>query len=232
MMLKRTLVLLILLVLTITQSGCLLHDEGQYHNPVAHTAESVRFYEGLKRERLQLEDITVGDGPIAAAGRKVSAEIAVRYSDGTLVYQGPAVAYWGMEETVWIHNSPSEPNMFSLSQQGIILGLNGMAVGGKRRIIVPPNLVCYSGSVGDSIEKGASPHSTCMLVHSGARGKDGAQVRKLPLTVDATLIAACRPVFLHLGSFSLGRRCRDSELPKREPSDSIWRFYHAAPAKP
>ena len=228
-MLKR---LLILLPLILAQAGCLLHDEEFSSKPLSYTTEHVQFYERLRRELLRLEDIKVGDGPIAAAGRKVTAEITVRYSDGTLVYQGPAVTYWGMDGTVFIHNSPREPNMLSLEQAGIVLGLNGMAVGGTRRITIPANLVCYSGSVGQSIEKGADPSSTCMLVHSGVRGKDGAQVRKLPLTVEATLTAACKPVFLHLGPFSIGQRCRDSEVPKRDPDGPIWRFYYVAPSKP
>jgi hypothetical protein len=67
-----------------------------------------------------------------------------------------------------------------------------MAVGGTRRIVVPPNPVCYSGSVGDSLDKGEDPGATCGLVYGE---KKLFEVRKVPLIVDATLTASCRPVF-------------------------------------
>ena len=161
-MLKR---LLILLPILFAQTGCLLHDEEFSSQPGSFTTEGVQSYERLKRDLLQLEDIKIGDGPIAAAGRRVGAEITVRYSDGTLVYQGPAVTYWGFIGDTFIHNSPREPGLLSTQQEGIMLGLNGMGVGGKRRIIVPANLVCYNGrAVGQSLDKGANPNVTCGLI--------------------------------------------------------------------
>lgn len=222
--------LLVLLILVLGQTGCTIHAEVQRSRPIAHTAEDIQFYERLKRELLQLEDITVGDGPIAAAARKVTAEITVRYSDGTLVYQGPAVSYWGLEDDVFIHNSPREPNMLSLSQEGVMLGLNGMAVGGKRRIVVPANMVCYNGrAVGASLDKGADPSATCGLVYGK---KKLFEVRKVPLIVEATLTASCRPVFPRILGFYIGERCRDSDNPVRYSTDRIWRFYHAPPTMP
>ena len=180
-------------ILALAQFGCV--EEGRYFNPIAFTQRGIDFNERLKREVLQLEDLTIGKGPVVAAGRRVAAAITVRYSDGTLVYQGPAVTYWGLENAIFIDNSPREPSQLSLDQTGIAVGLNGMAVGGKRRIFVPPNLVCYSGSVGDSLDKGEDPQGTCLLVLSSKRGKDNTKVRKVPLMVEATLTAACRPVF-------------------------------------
>jgi hypothetical protein len=60
----------------------------------------------------------------------------------------------------FIENNVRERGLLSLEQQGIVLGLNGMAVGGKRRMTVAPNLVCYGGSVGQSLDKGADPKGT------------------------------------------------------------------------
>lgn len=226
-MLKR---ILILLVLVITQAGCTFYEEVSSYKPATFKSDGVESYERLKRDLLQLEDVKVGDGPIAAAGRKVTAEIAVRYNDGSLVYEGPAVSYWGMIGGTFIHNSPGEPGILSLEQQGIVLGLNGMAVGGKRRMTVAHNLVCYGGSVGQSLDKGANPKGTCGLVYGE---RELVKVRKEQLTIEATLTASCTPIFLRIPLIYSGQfRCRDSDAPKREAGDPIWRFYHAAPAKP
>lgn len=215
----------------LVQAGC-THEIWSYQ-PAPFSPEAVQHYERLKRELLQLEDLKVGDGAVAASGRKVTAEITVRYSDGTLAYEGPVVTYWGMIGDTFINNSIRERGLLSTQQEGIMLGLNGMAVGGKRRIVVPPNMVCYDGrAVGQSLDKGEDPRSTCMLVHSGVKGKDGTQVGKVPLTIQATLTASCRPVFPQVLGFYIGERCWDSNLPKRDPTDPIWRFYHAAPNKP
>jgi len=179
-----------------------------------------------RHELLQLEDIKIGTGPIAAAGRRVIAEITVRYQDGTLVYEGPVVAYWGMIGETSISNSWQERGLLSLEQQGIALGLNGMAVGGKRRMTIAPNLVCYSGTVSQSLNKAESPGSTCMLAQSGVRGKDGTEVQKLPLIVQASLTAACAPVFVQIPLLYSRIDCRESLLvPERKPDDPIWRFY-------
>lgn len=214
--------ILTLLILVIAQSGCTFYEEVGSYKPATFKPDGVESYERLKRELLQLEDIKVGDGPIAAAGRKVTAEIAIRYNDGSLVYEGPAVTYWGMIGGTFIHNSPGEPGMLSLEQKGIVLGLNGMAVGGKRRITVTPNLVCYSGSVGQSLDEGANPNGRCGLVYGE---RELVKVRKEQLTVEATLTASCTPIFLQIPLLYTGQfRCRDSEAPKREPGDPIWHF--------
>lgn len=233
-MMKRTLVLLILVL---AQSGCTFYEEVSSYKPATFKPDGVESYERLKRDLLHLEDLKVGDGPVAASGRRVAADIVARYSDGTLIYEGPAVTYWGMIGDTFIHNSPREPSMLSLEQEGVMLGLNGMAVGGKRRIVVSPNLVCYNGrTVGQSLDKGADPKKTCGLILPIRSDKGiyegGAAVRKESLVVEATLTASCRPVFPRIGPFYIGERCRDSDAPKRESGDPIWRFYHAAPSKP
>ena len=89
----------------------------------------------MKREFLQLEDLNIGDGPIASLGRKIEADIEVRYAvgDGTSIYRGPAISYFGMRGYAFIHDSVREDGMLNTQQRGIFLGLNGMAVGGKRK---------------------------------------------------------------------------------------------------
>jgi hypothetical protein len=118
-MLQRT---LCLLLLVLSQTSFFIYDEDRTYQPIPFQPKIVESYERLKRELLQIEDTKVGDGPIAAAGRRVAAEITVRYSDGTLVYEGPAVTYWGIIGDTFIHNSPREPYMMSLDQTGIVLG--------------------------------------------------------------------------------------------------------------
>ena len=75
--------ILILLALTFTQTGCSIEEGGDAYEPVLLTGESRQGLERDKRESLSIEDIKVGDGPLAAWGREISADIEVRYTDGT-----------------------------------------------------------------------------------------------------------------------------------------------------
>lgn len=143
--------------------------------------------ERLKREFLQIEDLTIGRGPLAAFGRKLRARVVIRYAgDGTLAYQGPVLTYWGIDGSPFIHNSLRAPGLLSLvSQSGIHLGINGMAVGGTRRFTIAPMLVCGWTGLNE-----ADPSSTCLL----ATGKKAnTSVRKEALIVEATLTEACAP---------------------------------------
>jgi hypothetical protein len=93
---------LALFLFSFAQTGC-SHEIWSFQ-PAPFVPEAFQHYERLKREMLQLEDIEIGDGPIAASGRKVTAQIAVRYSDGTLAYEGRTVTYWGMIGETFIEN--------------------------------------------------------------------------------------------------------------------------------
>ena len=188
----------------------------------------------MKREFLQIEDLKIGRGPLAAYGRKISADVVIHYaSDSTLAYEGPVLAYWGIRGDTFIHNRLRDAGLLSLVKQpGILLGLNGMAVGGKRRFTIAPKLVC--GWDGPDEPR---PGATCTLVQSYKRFRfsdsyvGGKQVRKESLIVEATLTGACAPLSL-VGRRSEEDICRDFDRPTREPGDPIWRMYYAEPLPP
>ena len=202
-MLKR---ILILLVLALTQAGCSIEEGGGAYEPVSLTDESRQGLERDKRESLSIEDIKLGDGPLAAWGRKIRADIEVRYTDGTVAYRGPMFYYSGFVGSVFIHDATKEAGTLA-DQTGIWLGINGMAVGGKRRITIERELV------GDGL-----------LVH-GPQGKNRVGVRKEKLIVEATLTASCIPVLLRGPGIEREIRCRDADLPQRNPSAPIWHLY-------
>lgn len=225
-MLKRT---LILFALTLTQISCSFEEEQGAYRPLEFTPYLQDISELEKRELFKIEDIKIGNGPIAASGRKIIADITVRYaSDGTIVYQGPAVDYPGMRDSVGIHNSLVEDGLLSSQQRGIVIGLNGMAVGGKRQFTIHPKLVCeWPG------QDKANPSASCTLVHRTRLGGGPVTVRKEPLIVEATLTDSCTPVILRIPFLFYGEfRCRSSNTPQRDPNAPIWRFYHADPSQP
>jgi FKBP-type peptidyl-prolyl cis-trans isomerase len=108
------------------------------------TEDGRQLHERDKRELLKIENLKLGRGPLVAWGRKISAVIEVRYTDGTVVYRGPMFIYSGFRGSVFIHNTIMETGLLSSGQTGIWTGINGMAVGGKRRITIEPELVSSS----------------------------------------------------------------------------------------
>ena len=209
-MLKRA---LILLLLALTQTGCSIEGGGELDDPVSLTDESRQRLEQHKREFLSIEDIKLGDGPLDAWGRKISADIEVRYTDGTVAYRGPMFIYCGFHGSVFIHDATKDAGALSIGQTGIWLGLNGMAVGGKRRVTIQPELV------------------TSGLLVQGRRTYENIGVREEKLIVEATLTASCIPVLLRIPGPGSGYfiereiRCRDADLPKRDPNAPIWHLY-------
>lgn len=207
-MLKK---LFVLLALVLSNSGC--EAEDIYH-PVELTSVDRESIEREKRELLKLEEIQIGNGAIAALGRKVVANIQVRQgSNEEVVYQGPVITYVGFSEILFI----DVPEFLLFHQRGIALGLNGMAIGGKRRIAVHPVLVC----------EGSGNHAnfkvSCDLINRGI------PVRKEQLIVEATLTESCILVGTVMSS-ALGRKtketsCRRSDFPQRDPSAPIWHVY-------
>jgi hypothetical protein len=215
-MLKR---IFLLVTLAIIQFGC-GYEYGERFQATPLSGEDRAKLENTKRELLRLEDLIVGNGTIASWGRKVSAELDVRYVDGTIAYQGPAWTYYGfkyMPET-----SITDKLAFGAGQPGIILGLNGMAVGGKRRITIDRSLVCTH------LPEYADPRAACDLIGPGNSGKP-ILVRKEPLVVEAALTESCVPIRLAIAVWPIAIdktvACRDQDLPRLDPNLPIWHFY-------
>jgi hypothetical protein len=167
-----------------------------------------------------LEDLIVGTGPIAARGRRVTAEIDVRYTDGTLVYRGTIISYPGFLRLI---GTPDSRVLNMPAQWGIDLGLNGMAVGGRRRMTINRKLVCEGTEEGD-------PFGTqCRLI--GSTFKDEVIVRKQDLIVEATLNESCNPVITWRGMYIFGvyliniPACREESAPQLIPGAPIWHYY-------
>ena len=210
-MLKRT---LILLILALTQAGCSVEEGVGPYRPTLLTNENRDQLEGRKREFLHIEDIRIGDGPLAAWSRRIKANIVARYADGTIVYEGSVSDDVGFDGSVFMYNATQNGGTLNSSQIGVWLGINGMAVGGKRRITIEPKLV-----------------DTGPLVKS-VPGYRGADVRKDTLIVEATLTSSCIPTLLraiHLPTsrYMIEREvwCNDSSEPRRASNDPIWKLY-------
>ena len=210
-MLKRTLVLL---VLALAQAGCGYQYGDVYEVETLGDPLRQRL-EREKREFVQIEDLKIGDGPVAAWGRKISAELEIHQADGTFIFKGPAydlVGFKGMPEL-----GLYDERHLSNGQPGIKLGLNGMAFGGKRRITVDRKMVC------EGIPDDAPPLAKCSVVGSN-------HVLKQKLIVEATLTESCIPVrfrgFIWILRTSKEIYCRTLDEPKLDPTAPTWKYYH------
>lgn len=216
-MLKRA---LILLVLALSQWGCDV-DYGEKNNlDILHpwNLEEVRpRLEREKREFLKIEDLQVGNGAIASWRRRLKAEIEVRYADdGKIIYKGPIVTYVGFNGL--LPDYLRDRFMLEwIGQAGIQLGLNGMAVGGRRRITIDKELVCVG------------PDAGCYLLRPERQFVNEIRIRKSALVVEATLTESCAPVRVRWrasSSFTLvdvSAGCRTKSEPKAGGAD--WRIH-------
>lgn len=92
----------------------------------------------LKQKLLYIEDLEPGHGSVATWGRKISADVEVGYTDGTIIYKGPIVFYHGFFSGYQHH----VPNLMEDGMLGLRYGIEGMAIGGKRRLMIHPEWVC------------------------------------------------------------------------------------------
>ncbi len=206
--------MLIILLLALIQFGCGYKTDTL--TPIGMPKDAQTRYESEKRDFLKIEDLKIGSGPLAAWNRRIEATIEVRYTDGTVVYKGHTFDYTGfinMPDT----SVYDERHLYS-TQDGIRLGINGMAVGGKRRITVNKELVC-----------GREATNGCHLVGPGNSGKP-TYVRKDALIVEATLTESCIPTDLKVFIWNFFAYtgeiiCRDQDNPQVASGDPIWRFY-------
>ena len=93
---------------------------------------------------LQVEDLAVGDGPAAGDGDVLLVEyVGVRWSDG------------GEFDASWERGQPLEIQLGSGRViPGWEQGLEGMQVGGRRVITLPPELAYGDRGAGDAIPPG------------------------------------------------------------------------------
>lgn len=83
--------LMFVLVLALSQIGWIgVVEEYKAVDLTPHLRQEL---ERLKREFLQLDDLKIGDGPIAAWGRKVSADIEVRAPSSTEAPPSPMLVW-------------------------------------------------------------------------------------------------------------------------------------------
>ncbi len=94
---------------------------------------------------LQIIDVEVGEGDAAQAGERVSVHYTGYLEDGTI-----------FDDSV----QRGEPIAFSLERviQGWQEGIPGMQIGGKRRLIIPPEL-----AYGDSPPPGVIPANATLI---------------------------------------------------------------------
>jgi hypothetical protein len=215
-MLKRSLILLVLALAGCSQSG---QNIGPYSiSPMPE--EGRLLLEAKKRDHLKLEDLTIGTGPIAAYGRRVTADIEVRYADGTVIYRGMIYGFPGFVDLI---GNIRDSRLLGWTQEGIHLGLNGMAVGGRRRMTIDRTLVCTNIPEGDPLR------TQCKLL--GSTSKDEVIVRKQDLIVEATLTESCNPVITFQTLYIFGdymiklQGCRKEPFPQIIPGAPIWHYY-------
>lgn len=103
---------------------------------------------------LQITDIWEGDGPVASAGDNVQVHyVGVAYSTGEEF------------DASWNRGAPLE---FRLGTGRVIAGwdqgLQGMKVGGRRQLVIPPGLAYGDRGAGQAIAPGETLIFVCDLV--------------------------------------------------------------------
>jgi peptidylprolyl isomerase len=114
----------------------------------------IDFPGGEPPAELEITDIWEGDGPVASAGNRVTVHyVGVSYSTGE-----EFDASWDREE----------PLSFRLGAGQVIAGwdqgVEGMKVGGRRQLIIPPGLAYGDRGAGNAIAPGETLIFVCDLV--------------------------------------------------------------------
>jgi hypothetical protein len=202
------------------QYGCNQRGENVHPYDIPPFKEEWRLLrEAEKRDGLKLEDLQVGSGPVAARARLLTADVEVRYTDGSLVYRGGILSI----DFSKVDGNIKDDRIIGSEQWGIYLGLNGMRVGGRRRMTINPKLVCTDIPEGDPLR------TQCRLV--GSNPQHRVLVRKQTLIVEATLTQSCNPVILWRAVYMFGdymikwQACQEEPLPQVTPGDPIWHYY-------
>ena len=205
-MLKRAMVIL---TLALSQFGCIQRGETVHPFDLPPFKDEWRLpREAEERDGMKLQDLQVGSGPVADRGRRLTANVEVRYTDGSLIYHGGILSYI---DFVKVMDSIKDSRLIESNQWGIYLGLNGMRVGGRRRMTIDRKLVCTN------LPEDAPLGAQCILV--GSNPKNIVLVRKQTLIVEATLTESCNPVVVWQGLYMLGgymiswQACQEESFP-------------------
>jgi peptidylprolyl isomerase len=114
----------------------------------------IDFPGGEPPAELEITDIWEGDGPVASAGDRV-----------TVHYVGVAHSTGEQFDASW---DRGEPLSFQLGTGRVIAGwdqgLQGMKVGGRRQLIIPPGLAYGDRGAGNAIAPGETLIFVCDLV--------------------------------------------------------------------
>ena len=114
----------------------------------------IDFPGGEPPAELEITDIWEGDGPVASAGDRV-----------TVHYVGVAHSTGEQFDASW---DRGEPLSFQLGAGRVIpgwdQGLQGMKVGGRRQLIIPPGLAYGDRGAGNAIAPGETLIFVCDLV--------------------------------------------------------------------
>jgi peptidylprolyl isomerase len=114
----------------------------------------IDFPEGAPPKDLEITDIWEGDGKVAAAGDTIEVH-----------YVGVAFSSGEEFDESW---SRGEPLRFKLGIGQVISGwdqgVQGMKVGGRRKLVIPPHLGYGSRGAGNSIKPGETLIFVCDLV--------------------------------------------------------------------
>lgn len=83
--------LLLILFLALTQTGCDAKlDTGLFPWSVRSLDNVRKRLEQEKRDSVKTVDEQVGQGSLAAWGRRIKADVDIRYADGSVVYKAPS----------------------------------------------------------------------------------------------------------------------------------------------